>query len=216
MKQAKEQPAVSQPSSDDDNLSDLSDTENESARRNETLTENTSKLASSYCGSAVRGIIGKPYKLDVKTVGKTTPKSEGFNNTALERTPDDRAESQLCSKSLGKPDAFNTGTFSLTPKKETFSSLASANCNSKIKNSFSFLRQIKHNHRSAQNNNGFSDEDFSSGPAPRIVITDEEGHFKKIDELRKKEVVVCVRICETFSVVVLGMLVVMVAVIIWC
>ena len=212
VKQAKEQPAVSQPSSDDDNLSDLSDTENESAQRNETLTENTSKPASSYCGSAVRGIMGKPYKLDLETVEKTTPKSQGFDSTPLERTPDN----QLCSKYLGKPDAFNTGTFSLTPKKETFSSLASANCNSKIKNSFSFLRQIKHNHRSAQNNNGFSDEDSSSGPAPRIVITDEKGHIKKIDELRKKEVVACGRICETFRVVVLGMLVVMVAVIIWC
>lgn len=180
------------------------------------MTEDTSKPASSYCGSAVRGIMGRPYKLDLETVEKTTPKSEGFDNTALERTPDNQAESQLCSKSLGKPDAFNTGAFSLTPKKETLSSLASANCNSKIKNSFSFLRQIKHNHRSAQNNNGFSDEDSSSGPAPRIVITDEEGHIKKIDELRKKEVVVFGRICETFIIVVLGVLVVMVAVIMWC
>lgn len=201
VKQAKEQPAVSKLSSDDDNFSDLSDFENESPRTNHTLTENASKLSSSYCSSAMRGVMGKPCKLDLDTVEKGSPKSQGFNNKAFQRSPDNQVASQICSKN---PYTFNNGTFCLTPKDEISSTLSPANTNSKIKNSFSFLRQMKNNHSWSQNNKGFSYEDknSSSRPTPRIVITDEDGHIKKIDESRKNEVA-CRGSCRTYGVVVL-------------
>ena len=164
---------------------DLSDAENESPRTNHTLTENASE-ASSYCTSAMRGVMGKPYKLDLDTVEKGSSKSQGFNNKGFKRSPDNQDASQLSSKN---PYTLNNGAFCLTPKSS--STHHSANTNSNIKNSFSFLRQIKNNNSWSQNNKGFSDEDknSSSRSAPRIVITDEDGHVKKTDESRKKEVV---------------------------
>ncbi len=188
IKQAKEKPTVSEPSPEKDDLSDLSDNETETSRTKDGFTKSTSETPSTYCGSAMRGVIGKPYKLDFAE--KSPNKYDNSNPKAFHTTPKNKTALQSSSKSFSNLFNFPNRAFCSTPKDEMRSASmlhslrpASASSKTKTKGS-SFLRHVGRDHGSSRNNKGFADENKSSPSKynPRIVITNEDGDARKIDE----------------------------------
>lgn len=189
IKQAKEQPKIHVPlSSEKDEFSDLSDMNNESTRTIETLTRRTLQTPHGYCGSAVRGIIGNPYKMDLKTIKKTPDISYfDFDSKAVNPTAKCKTKLRSSSKTARNPYDFNNKAYCPTPKKEILSSsnfnsslATSKSADSTERSSCSFLRQMKKDHGFSRNNKGFSEEDKNSQAKcnPRIVITSEDGDRK--------------------------------------
>jgi hypothetical protein len=179
IKQAKDQPVVSEPSVEKDDLSDLSDSENDSSQIEKNFARTTLSAQPSYCGSAMRGVIGKPYKMDVKNAVKSPMKSDRFNSKAFHSTSKEKTELQSSLKSLRKPyDVVNKVV------RNASTAIRASSKNSEGTRSSCFLRQAKRDHGLSRNNKGFSEEDKRSPvkPNPKIVITNEDGNERKMDE----------------------------------
>ena len=136
----------------------------------------------------MRGVIGKPYKLDFAE--KSPNKYDNSKPKAFHTTPKNKTALQSSSKRFSNLFSFPNRAFCSTPKDEMRSASmlhslrpASANSKTKTKGS-SFLRHVGRDHGSSRNNKGFSDENKSSPSKynPRIVITNEDGDARKIDE----------------------------------
>ena len=170
IKQAKDQPVISEPSVEKDDLSDLSDSENDSSQIEKSFARTTLSAQPSYCGSAMRGVIGKPYKMDLRNAVKSPMKSDKFNS---------KTELQSSLKSLRRPyDVVNKVV------RNASTALRASSKNSEGTRSSCFLRQAKRDHGLSRNNKGFSEEDKRSPvkPNPKIVITNEDGNERKMDE----------------------------------
>ena len=119
--------------------------------------------------------------MDIKSTEKSSKKSDKFNPKAFHTASKDQTKLKSSSKSFRGPyDIVNKAMQNASMLK----SLRPGSKNSEGTRSSCFLRPIKRDHGSSQNNKGFSDEDKKPPvkPNPRIVITNEDGGVRKLDE----------------------------------